>query len=660
MVRPSPPRFLNYGDAFEMPIVVQNQTDQEMVVDVAMRATNAGNPLGAPSRALPFQPTGRRVKVPANDRVEVRIPAAADKVGKARFQIGAVSGRFSDANQLELVVWTPATTEAFATYGTIDEGAIAQAVKMPEGVAPQFGGLEITTSSTALQALTDAVLYLVKYPYECNEQLASRVVSIAALRDVLSAFQTKDMPAPEVLLESVKDDTLRLKSRQWFDGGWAFWPGNASDPFVTVHVTHALVRAKDKGFPVDAASLERAKGYLVNIESHIPYWWPEEVKRALVAYALNVRWRMGDPDRARARRLLAEAGGADKVSVETDGWLLAVLSGDPASSAELAQIRRHLANRVTETAGAAHFTTSYGDSSYVILSSDRRADGVILESLIVDQPKNDVIPKVVTGLLAHRKAGHWTNTQENAFVLLALDKYFNTYEKTTPDFVARAWLGDRYAGEHAFKGRTTERHEVKVSMQELADYAGKGTDLVLEKQGAGRMYYRVGMQYAPSDLRPAPMDRGFTVTRAYEAVDKPEDVKQDPDGTWRVRSGASVRVRVGMVAPSRRYHVALVDPLPAGFEAVNPALAVTGPVPQDPKAQTSPFWWWRGTWYEHQNLRDERVEAFASLLWDGVYEYTYVARATTPGTFIVAPPKAEEMYSPETFGRGAGDRVIVE
>jgi len=38
-----------------------------------------------------------------------------------------------------------------------------------------------------------------------------------------------------------------------------------------------------------------------------------------------------------------------------------------------------------------------------------------------------VIPKVVTGLLAHRKAGHWSNTQENAFVLLALDRYFNTY-----------------------------------------------------------------------------------------------------------------------------------------------------------------------------------------------------------------------------------------
>jgi uncharacterized protein YfaS (alpha-2-macroglobulin family) len=37
-----------------------------------------------------------------------------------------------------------------------------------------------------------------------------------------------------------------------------------------------------------------------------------------------------------------------------------------------------------------------------------------------------------------------------------------------------------------------------------------------------------------------------------------------------------------------------------------------------------------------------------------------MARATPPGEFIVPPTKAEEMYAPETFGRGASDRVIVE
>jgi len=37
-----------------------------------------------------------------------------------------------------------------------------------------------------------------------------------------------------------------------------------------------------------------------------------------------------------------------------------------------------------------------------------------------------------------------------------------------------------------------------------------------------------------------------------------------------------------------------------------------------------------------------------------------VARATTPGSFVVPPPRAEEMYHPETFGRGGTDRLVVE
>jgi hypothetical protein len=40
-------------------------------------------------------------------------------------------------------------------------------------------------------------------------------------------------------------------------------------------------------------------------------------------------------------------------------------------------------------------------------------------------------------------------------------------------------------------------------------------------------------------------------------------------------------VKLTLVAPTRRYHVALVDPLPAGLEAMNPALAVTGSVPDE-------------------------------------------------------------------------------
>jgi uncharacterized protein YfaS (alpha-2-macroglobulin family) len=444
------------------------------------------------------------------------------------------------------------------------------------------------------------------------------------------------------------------------DGGFAFWDrGYPSEPYLTVYVTSALARAQQKGFAVPAAILDGARRYLRDIEGHYPAFYPKEVRWAITAFALYTRKQLGDVDVAKGKALFALAG-VDKLSMEADGWLLGLFAQNPAAADERKAIVRHAQNRVSETAGAASFTTGYGDGNYLLLASDRRVDAVMLDALIQDQPDLDLIPKIVTGLLGHRKAGRWLNTQENTFALVALDRYFQTYEKATPDFVARGWLGNDYAGDHAFKGRSTETHQIAIAMKDVA--AHDKAPLTIQKDGKGRLYYRVGMTYAPASLQLEPADYGFVVERRYEAVDDPKDVTRAADGSWHIKAGARVRVVLSMVNEARRYHVALVDPLPAGLEIMNPALATTGPIPVDPAEQTrrGAYWWWYGPWYEHQNLRDDRAEAFASLLWEGVHRYDYVARATTPGHFVVPPTHAEEMYMPETFGRGASDRVVIE
>ncbi|MGW8226592.1 MAG: alpha-2-macroglobulin family protein [Anaerolineales bacterium] len=651
MVRPSAPRFLNFGDKFELPVVLQNQTDEEMIVDVVVQAANIRLPGSA----------GERVTVPANDRVEVRFPAVTDMAGTARFQVAAVSGDFADAAVIELPVYTPATTEAFATYGVIDEGSVIQPVSRPRHVFPQFGGLEIDTSSTALQALTDAVLYLVSYPYECTEQIASRILAVAALRDVLSAFSAEGLPSPEEMEAAVVRDIEQLQGLQNFDGGFPYWRrGQDSIPFNTIHAAHALQRARQMDFAVPEEMWANSLAYLRDIESHYPSYYGRQTRQTLSAYALYVRYLMGDRDVDKARRLLNEDP-LEELPLEAIAWIWQVLIDDPQSTDDLDAIREFVNNRIVETAGAANFITSFDDQAYLLLNSNRRTDALFLDAMIADDPGHDLIPKLVNGLLANRTRGRWSNTQENVFILLALDRYFNTFEAETPEFVARMWLGDTYIAEHEYIGRTTDRIETNVPMTFLVDSEQEIQDLILSKDGQGRLYYRLGLSYAPTDLELDPLDMGFVVQRSYEAVDDPDDVTQDENGIWHIKAGARVRVRLQMVADNRRYHVALVDPLPAGLEIINPSLAVSGSVPQDPNQSDYHYgWWWWGTWYEHQNMRDERAEAFTTLLWDGVYNYSYVARATTPGVFTVPPAKAEEMYSPEVFGRSASDWVIVE
>ena len=513
MVRPSAPRFLAWGDTFELPVVVQNQADVPLEVDVAVRTGNASLTAGA----------GRRLVVPGNDRAEVRFPAAAAAVGQARFEVAAASGPDADAATVTLPVWSPATTEAYALHGVLDEGEVEQPVRAPAGAVPSFGGLEVTTSSTGVAALADAVEYLVAYPFECAEQLASRVLAIAALRDVLAAFGTEGQASPADLEAAVGRDIEALAARQGADGGFGWWRRtDESWPYISVHVGNALARARAKGFEVPEPVSTALLGYLRTIGPRFPREYSADARAVIEAYAISVRAALGDPDPTSARRLVAahsvpgeSRGGA--LPVEGLAWLLPVLAADAGSRHETDEVRRQLANR--------------------------------------------------------------------------------------------------------------------------------------------------------------PLDRGFEVSRSYEALDDPADLRRDDDGTWHIRAGARVRVSLVMTARARRYHVALVDPLPAGLEPLDPSLATTardaasdgsrvgvvgGPGLGEPGRGAGHWWWWSRPWFDHENLRDDRAEAFASLLWEGSYRYRYTARATTPGTFTAGPPKAEEMYSPEVFGRGATDRVVIE
>ena len=642
-VRPSAPRFLNFGDRFELPVVLQNQTDEPIVADVVVETSNL-TLTGS---------SGRRVEVPANDRIEVRFPAEADAAGTARYRISAAGGEHADSVTGELPVYTPVTTEAFATYGVVDDGAIAQPLQTPTGVVPQFGGLEVETSSTAMQALTDAIVYLEEYPYESADAYASRIIALTSLRDVFAAFGGEGVPTPSQVDDRIDADIEAVIALQRDDGGFSTWTRFGDpQPYISVQATEALVLARRAGFAVEEGAHSRALAYIRSIETHFPSYWDSHARHAVSAYALHVRNRAGDRDPTKAAALYRSDDG---LPLDALAWLWPVVD-DAAIEGEIA---RTIANRANDTPGAVTFSAGYDDGAHLVLASDRRTDGIVLDALISELPDSDLIPKVVTGLIGNQVKGRWNNVQENGFILVALQRYFATFEAQSPSFVARVWLGDDYAAEHRYEGRTIDRQRTLVPMTEL----GGDPDIVLAKDGPGRLYYRLGLRYAPSDLTLDPRDEGFVVDRVYEAVDDEGDVRRDDDGMWHIRPGAMVRVRVTMVADANRTNMVLVDALPAGLEALNPALAASPRSPAEEPADEADAvqlpTWYGWTWFDHENLRDDRVEAYSAYLYGGTYEYTYFARATTPGVFVAPPARAEEIYAPEVFGRSASDTVAI-
>ncbi len=710
MVKPSAPRFLNFGDKCEFPVVVQNQTDHELAVELGLRASNLIFDLpgaGADSSTQGNSTCGASVLVPPNDRVEVRFPAHTDRDGEASIDIAASSKEASDAASVNLPVYTPATSQAFADYGQIDSvGAAEEIVELPPDVYDQVGGVEISTSSTAMQSLADAYFYVRDYQFMCSEQLSSRVLSMLALQDFLYAFKKLSADELQKSKTEIEKDIAELAKRQNPDGSFGLWKrGEQSQwPFLAVQVTRAIIEARTAGnISYPEPVLQNATNYLLNIDKTLnPKEYDEISKRSITAYALFVLQLAKKPYPKKAASIvqscLTQTVPARKskdslphlsdiellnrnLSVEAMAWLLPVVSSDKQYGKEAALLRSAISSHIGETAEHASVNDEpYGLFGYRFFYSPTRQEAAVLESMIMDQPDSDLIPKLAKGLLMQRKAGRWESTQENSAVLLALSKYFHTYEKLEPHLNVQTWIGNAFAGETAYSGRSTETNILNVPMSYLLQHPD-AKDLLLNKTGQGRLYYRIALNYAPKNLALAAFDNGFTVERTYEAAENPADVKRDANGVWHIKAGATVKAKITMSASSRRCHVALTDPLPAGMEPINTELKgnkeisekqTTPPSSADGSddseasgaANSRTVWdyfpWWRSSWYEHQNLRDFRAEAFTSVLYGGKYEYNYLMRATTPGDYIAPPAKAEEMYSPEISGRSSSDHVIVE
>ncbi len=197
-------------------------------------------------------------------------------------------------------------------------------------------------------------------------------------------------------------------------------------------------------------------------------------------------------------------------------------------------------------------------------------------------------------------------------------------------------------------------------MPKVLSAAAPGTTqaLTFARDGAGTLFYTTRLRYASDEAYPKGLDSGFIVERSYAPF--VENASRPAATTY--KAGDLVRVTLTFRLTKERRFVAVTDPLPAGFEPLESWFATTARtlnqdrIERDDAEQSWESWWQRGG-FDHVERHDDRVLLFATRLAEGTHQFTYVARATTSGTFKTAPARAEEMYEPEIFGR-TGTTVI--
>ena len=698
LVLPALPRFARTGDQFEAGVVVNAKGLAAQQSEVKVSAELSGAVALAPG-----QPAEQTVTAVEGVAREVRFKVAATGSGPAKlifrasaegdFGKGGPVTKYTDAVEQTIPVQLPIALEAVAVYGeTADkatEGLIA-----PAGVRPGVGGLTLTLSSSALGGLGEGMRQLIDYPYGCLEQLSSRLIPFVALREVQKVFaapqakggaaaaggpanpQLRQLTGREDGEQSTDADTVvrqtvaRIEELQAPSGGFRYWPGEGCTyAWPSIYATLALHRAREAGYPVQKATLETAKKFLARKAEGQAGCQNELVGPETRAFALQVLARMGDPRPAFTDELYELK---DRLPLFGKALLADAIVLGKGKGPKAQQLLQEILDQAQETPGEVHFAEVNGDTYAPLLSSDVRTTGMVLQTLVDLQPTHPYVGKIARYFHSARHGGAFRNTQEAAYALMGLTEVVRVRERTAPDFTARVALGGKELASERFAGRSLAVITKKIAMDTViaaAKAGGKtGAPFSFSVEGTGLLTYGALLRYAPAELPAKARDEGMFVQRWFEPYDQPGKL------ATAFGAGELVRVRVRVATRMERHFVAVDVPLPAGLEAVDTQLATSaqkaraadeeqpeggaasGEEGFDDRGQGGYGFW---SPFNYSEKRDDRVVYFADDLPPGVHVQSFVARATTPGRFLLKPAHAEEMYTPEVFGRSEGGMLEV-
>lgn len=664
LVRPSLPRFATMGDTFKVRAVVQGM-EGFAGGEVQVRASTARGVrlVGETTRTVTLKPGQSEL---------VSFDAIVEGVGEpAQVSVSVEGAGAKDGFQVELPLRYSAPMEQSVGMGmlTAQKPALWREIRPLASMHKDVGELEVTLSSSALSTIIPSLEYVVGYPYGCAEQVTSRTLPMVWLQDQIKSLNIATIPSDKI--ESFVQSGLdSLFSMQTPTGGLGYWPGDSTDhPWASAYAGLAIVQAHNTGYRLDPKKYEAFLAYMKSMASG------------------NVRptgtWR-GDPmlwSRVMASYVLSMAGQGDDARHDTlyeqrstlPAWAKGLLllsihkqrAGGVSSDRQKAMLKTlydELMQGVTVANGEATLGPDTHRDAWLVMSSVVRSDAIGLMASMAMDPEADVVGQFATSLLRARRQGRWASTQSNAFASIALSQYFQRVQGGTPDYTVHVGFGARVFKKvfrpSGFKDPALTKQTIRIPMSTLTASGGKDNLLTIAREGlGGALYYTLTLRHAPATLEPTPKARGFQVKRQYLHASGP-NVGKPVDAP--LRMGDTVVVRLSVVAPGQRHYVALDDPLPPGFEIVDTSMKTTSSryasmADALPRAER----WIRQLSTDYVAKHDDRVEIFTNDLSPGVYTYSYLVRATTPGSFNVSGTRIHEMYQPGTMGRAAATSVEI-
>jgi uncharacterized protein YfaS (alpha-2-macroglobulin family) len=500
--------------------------------------------------------------------------------------------------------------------------------------------------------------YVEEYPYESTEQTISRFLPRLALYRAINKLGLPDtLGLGGILPGLVTRSIQRLYRGQNWDGGWGWWFGDTSNPEITAYAFFGLAEAREAGFAVDDYVLERASQFLRNyLNEPTDVLHPQNPDtRAFMLFALA---EAGEGNLGLTNALAERPEALSNYGKAFAAMALLELTDNP-SNFRIQALISDLTNAAILSNTGTHWQEEEED--YRTMNSTTRSTAIVLNALVRVRPDHPLVDSTVRWLMIARRDGHWETTQETAMSLLALTDFLEASGELEADYSYQVRVNGETLSEKEIEASDLgESEKLVVSVRDLL--IGEDNEVDIARAPAdseGRLYYTMHLRYFPPAEEVEAANYGVGVSREYLPVDGAEGKIES------AALGDMVKVRLTLVAPTDLHYVVVEDHLPAGLEPIDTSLKTTSSeirqMMLDEQRESASerrggcgWWLYHRSFFNHVDMRDNRVVLFATYLPRGVHEYVYFLRATTAGQYRVMPAQAYEMYFPEVWGRTDG------
>jgi hypothetical protein len=648
------PRYLHRGDLFDLPVILHNPTDRSIEVNLVARAT------GLTWRSA----NSLKVQVPARQRVQLKLPFTADHTNTAHLQIGAFWEQHNEVKEFTITLLAKNDETAITSGVIAHRGGISLPLQLPPDAITETGGLEF-------RAMTSAVLHLEELWKQLQTHRAGTEPSASRLLAALSLLRLPPQlrtPAfqPKHLRLTVRREVLGLSVLQNNDGGFPLWQrGDDSWPFVSIHVSHALLQARLAGFAIPPNTLRNALLHLEQLERVIPKHYPQHIRQKLLAYRWNVLhlavrskiWR----ERKSYKNIAIGKIAFKNMPLEAIAWLYPMFAEQPDAISNTKQIRQILRSKIKISVDKAGFVCNQQSSGQLVMFSPQRTSALILKGLLRDLNRDPMIPQLAQGLVSLSNQTRHRDTQTCVWTILALTRYLRNYRTPIHHAQVKLWLGKHLVINSNMRPNITGSQNIFVPIKKLWD-VGTKSDLLLHKSGNGPLHYQIKL--ALNTQKTLGGDHYMTITRQYLAAEPSSNIHRKPDGSLQIKVGTILKVQLKIKICSPRYHIALRDFIPAGFTVISEgdayssaALSTNDPATSMPTSQcaiNAPK-----PWFDYRLLQREQIELCALALETGVYHYSYLIRADFTGNFAAPAPNISESHNPKNYARYHSTHITI-